>query len=232
MDSHNYLTYIELIFNSEYFIDCSQFTRILRPMIAKLPDTESELIRNQILDAAEQRLRTYGYGKTTMAEIASDAGMSAANLYRYFENKLDIGAALAQRCFSERLALLQAVVDKTDVSAIQKLEDFVIANLRYTHTQFSEAPQVNELVDIIVAERCELIQAKIETDMNLISAILRYGMQTGEFAIDDLKTTSQSVMHAIVKFNVPLFMTMYPLDEFEQHARNLATLLVRGLHAK
>ena len=71
-------------------------------MMSKTAEQESGQIRTDILDAAEQRLRTYGYGKTTMAEIATDVGMSAANLYRYFENKLDIGAALAQRCFCER----------------------------------------------------------------------------------------------------------------------------------
>ena len=198
-------------------------------MTAKTAEQESEQIRSDILDAAEKRLRTYGYGKTTMAEIATDVSMSAANLYRYFDNKLDIGAALAQRCFSERLTILQAVVERHDLSATQKLEEFVVANLRYTHTQFSEAPKVNELVDIIIAERCEIIQAKIETDLRLINSILHEGVQSGEFVIDDSAATAQAVMHATVKFSVPLFMTMYPLDEFERHARNLVALLVKGL---
>lgn len=201
-------------------------------MIAKLPDQESSQIRADILDAAEQRIRTYGYGKTTMVEIATDVGMSAANLYRYFENKLDIGAALAQRCFGERFALLQAVVDRQNLSASQTLEAFVIENLRYTHTQFSKFPKVNELVDIIITQRGDLIQTKIENDRGLIIIILQSGLQSGEFAIDDLDTTSQAVLHAIVRFSVPLFMTMYPLDEFEQHARDLVKLLVRGLSTR
>jgi AcrR family transcriptional regulator len=53
--------------------------------------------RLQILDAAHRRFSAYGFGKTTMAEIADDVGMSAANLYRYFENKLDLGAAAWKR---------------------------------------------------------------------------------------------------------------------------------------
>jgi len=201
-------------------------------MIAKIPEQESAQIRSQILDAAEQRLRTYGYGKTTMVEIATDVGMSAANLYRYFENKLDIGAALAQRCFSVRFDVLQEVVEQQDISATAKLEAFVITTLRYTHTQFGEAPKVNELVDIIVAERCEVIQAKIENDLKLINVILESGVQSGEFVIDNIQTTAQAIQHATVKFSVPLFMSMYPLEEFEQHARNLVKLLVQGLSAK
>ena len=53
-----------------------------------------EEIQQRILHAAEERFQQYGYNKTTMAEIARDCDMSAANLYRYFENKLAIGAAL------------------------------------------------------------------------------------------------------------------------------------------
>lgn len=201
-------------------------------MNAKTQEQESELIRSEILDAAEQRLRTYGYGKTTMAEIATDVGMSAANLYRYFDNKLDIGAALAQRCFRARFDLLQAVVEREDLTASQKLEEFVVTNLQYTHTQFSEAPKVNELVDIIVAERCEIIQAKIESDLKLINQILQEGINKREFAIENMQTTAQAVLHATVKFSVPLFMTMYPLDEFEKHARDLVALLISGLSNK
>ena len=51
----------------------------------------------RILAAAYARFQRFGFGKTTMAEIAGDCGMSAANLYRYFENKEDIGVHTA-RC--------------------------------------------------------------------------------------------------------------------------------------
>jgi len=201
-------------------------------MIAKIHEQESEQIRAQILDAADKRLRTYGYSKTTMAEIATDVSMSAANLYRYFENKLDIGAALAQRCFRDRLTTLQEVVNRPGGTASTRLEDFVITNLRYTHTQFAEAPKVNELVDIIVAERCDIIQTKIENDLTLIKIILNAGLQSGEFEIKDIQSTALAIQHATVKFSVPLFMTMYPLEEFELHARSLVKLLVQGLRAR
>ena len=194
------------------------------------PDTEQ--VRNEILDAAEQRLRTYGYGKTTMAEIAQDVNMSAANLYRYFENKLDIGAALAQRCFATRHTVLQEVVDQPGQSAAEKLEAFILVLLRHTHNQFSEAPRINELVEVILSERRELIEQKLESDFKMIQQILDHGVQCGEFSIDDMQTTTLAVQNAMVKFSVPIFMKMYPLDEFEQHARELTSLLIEGLSAK
>ncbi|MEE9229856.1 MAG: helix-turn-helix domain-containing protein, partial [Acidobacteriota bacterium] len=41
--------------------------------------------RREILQAARRRLEHYGYEKTTMAEIASDAGMAVGTLYQYFK---------------------------------------------------------------------------------------------------------------------------------------------------
>lgn len=54
-----------------------------------------ESIKTQILDAAMNRFARFGFGKTTMAEIAKECDMSAGNLYRYYENKAEIAAGCA-----------------------------------------------------------------------------------------------------------------------------------------
>ena len=81
------------------------------------PIPEGEQVRRRILDAAEARFRVFGYRKTTMAEIAEDVDMSAANLYRYFEDKQDIAAACAGRCMGGRAELLREVVKRPGLAA-------------------------------------------------------------------------------------------------------------------
>ena len=49
-----------------------------------------------ITAAARSRFQRFGYAKTSMQEIAADCGMSAANLYRYYDGKLAIGLAVAR----------------------------------------------------------------------------------------------------------------------------------------
>ncbi len=73
-------------------------------------------VREKILAAAEKRFRSYGFGKTTMAEIAGDIDMSTANLYRYYENKLAIGTAMAGKCFCEREEFLKEIVSRTGLT--------------------------------------------------------------------------------------------------------------------
>ena len=81
----------------------------------------TEEISTQILNAAEARFRSYGFGKTTMAEIASDIDMSTANLYRYFENKLAIGSAMAGRCFNEREIVLNEIVSRPGITESERM---------------------------------------------------------------------------------------------------------------
>jgi AcrR family transcriptional regulator len=60
-------------------------------------DAEKTAMTARILDAALERFTTHGISTTTMGELAIDAGISRAWLYRNFENREAILAALAAR---------------------------------------------------------------------------------------------------------------------------------------
>lgn len=186
-------------------------------------------IRTQILDAAESRFRTYGFGKTTMAEIASDVDMSTANLYRFYENKLDIGSAMATRCFIERESYLTGVLQQEGLTAAQRFEAFVVEMLRYMHAQFSQQPKISELVDVIITKRPDLVQEQIASDNRMLKIVLQKGIESGEFAVSDINEVSKYVLAAIVKFSSPFFMAMYPIEELEQVAKGVVGLILNGL---
>ena len=192
-------------------------------------DLEADSIREQIIDAAQARFRFYGYRKTTMAEIAADVAMSAANLYRYFENKQDIAAACAKRYLLDRIAFLREIVQRPGLAATERLEAFVVGVLRYTHEVTAEQPKINELVETIASERQELVYWKADAECALIGEILLQGIKDREFDIADPLVTARAVHSSLALFQVPLFMAIYPLPEFERRARELVALLLRGL---
>ena len=188
-----------------------------------------EETRQLILEAAFKRFGHYGYNKTTMVEIARDVDMSAANLYRYFENKQEIAAACANLCMSERIDLLRQAARQPGLNAAERLENFVKTMLYHCHQAFSEEAKINEVVAFITNERADIIHQKIAAQRALIAEILAYGNETGEFDIRDVITTAQAVHAALVLFDVPLFMSLYPLPEFEEKATAVVKLLIQGL---
>ena len=185
--------------------------------------------REQILNAANSRFQQYGYGKTTMAEIAGDLSMSAANLYRYFHNKQDIGAGLALRCFAEKEELLRDVLRRPGLTATQRLQEFILTLVRYIHGQCSNRPRIHELVEAVASHRADIVARKHQGERALIAEILAEGNRSGEFAIQDVVTTAETVLATLALFSVPLFMQAYPLQAFEDKAVKVAALLVGGL---
>ncbi len=62
------------------------------------PGEEPEVDRRtQILDAAERSFVGTGFHRTTMQDVAAEAGMSPGNLYRYFPSKDALVAGLCER---------------------------------------------------------------------------------------------------------------------------------------
>lgn len=203
-------------------------------MNTSAPQSQSQLedIREKILDAAERRFRSYGYGKTTMSEIAGDAGMSAANLYRYFENKQEIGAACADRCICTRLGQIKAAVRVPGQSAGQRLLSYVLTAFHSNLEMIEEQTKISELVEFVTSEHKELVQQKIEGRVSLLAEILAYGNETGEFEVDDVVLTARAVYASFSLFDVPMFAHLFPKAEFEALAEQVVTLILRGLNKR
>ena len=53
-------------------------------------ERQAELLKKEILEAALEVFKEYGYEKATTKKIAERAEVSEGTLYNYFENKRDI----------------------------------------------------------------------------------------------------------------------------------------------
>ena len=71
--------------------------------------------RALILDAFERCILRAGFHRTTMQDVAKEAGMSAGNLYRYFVSKESLVSGLAERDRERYFADFQKVAEAPDV---------------------------------------------------------------------------------------------------------------------
>lgn len=191
--------------------------------------TTTEQIRQRILEIARKRFSRYGFGKTAMADIADDAGMSTANLYRYFSNKVDIFDACAQVCIQESLEKQRQSITGDNLSAEQKLLQLVLTMIALTHEETADNDHLHEAVTMIATEKPAIVQKKLETQQGIIMEILAHGNVCGEFSVSDIANTAKTILSALTLFDVPLFVDLYPKEEFEQRAKEIVALLIRGL---
>ncbi len=188
--------------------------------------------QERILLAAEGRFEFYGYNKTTMAEIADDLSMSAANLYRYFRNKKSIAEECVKRCIDARISSLRSVVLRADISPSEKLEAFILKCLHVSYAQLQDKPRINEMVISISQGSFELVEYKINQERALLVEIIAEGNSSGEFSIIAMEDRAAAVHTSILLFDIPLFMGLYSLQEFEVMARQSTSLILHGLLAR
>jgi hypothetical protein len=70
-------------------------SRMERPVRRRT--TGHDEVRGRILDAAEGHFRRLGHRKTSVADIASELGMSPANVYRFFPSSDAINKSICMR---------------------------------------------------------------------------------------------------------------------------------------
>jgi len=191
----------------------------------------SEETKEQIIKAAEARFSEYGHGKTTMAEIAKDCQMSAANLYRYFESKEDIAVEIGNHCTNKKQALLREIVQRQNVSVSERLETMIVEQLRYTYNLVSKQPHISEIVESICGTRTDVVNCYKEAQQGIWTELLTAGNESGEFDLADPEATSEMIQTATIKFCYPPLMLQeeLSLEALEGQARGLARLIIRGL---
>ncbi|MEC4678901.1 MAG: TetR/AcrR family transcriptional regulator [Nitrospirota bacterium] len=187
--------------------------------------------KQQIIDVADKRFRRYGFGKTTMAEIAKDCNMSAANLYRYFENKETIGVTICQMCLSEKETLGKEVLKREGLNAAGRLETFFFEILQATHNLCANDHHLFELVAFISKEHVGLVKRHQETLRAFLAEILAEGNRSGEFEVADIVSTADTILLAMVHFCYPplVMMETYSFKQLVQAEKAVVTLLVQGL---
>ena len=189
--------------------------------------------RLAILQAAAERILHYGYNKTTMSEIASDCGMSAGNIYRFYPSKIDIAEAMTRNFNAETHAGYTSILRDSGRSPSRKLRDFFAFRLERTFRTFEKHPKLMELAEIMARERPEFLAEEHAQERIQIEKILEEGQISGDFAPPaDLTITADLVQCAMMKFRIPQLWTTEQLDALQAEMDGLLGLIFTGLSAR
>ena len=141
--------------------------------------------RQRILEAARKRFRYYGVRKTTMQEIASDAGVAVGTLYLYFKDKDDLLVACTDEYVSRHRRQAEAIL-ACDASAADKLRRYVLDRFRASQaTRAGGDRPAAELQREVLRVRPERRLEEGRMMAEYFVRILRLGMETGELYSDD-----------------------------------------------
>jgi len=136
--------------------------------------------RQRILEAARKRFRYYGFKKTTMQEIARDAGVAGGTLYHYFKDKDELLVAGTEEYVRRHRRQAEAIL-ASDAPAADKLRRFVLDRFRAAQaTRTGGFAPAAELLREVLRVRPERRVEEGRMMAEYFARILRSGVETGE----------------------------------------------------
>lgn len=192
-------------------------------------DPEHEM-RRRILAATEARFRHYGYNKTTVADIASDLGVSTAYIYKFFASKLAICEAMVGEMVARIGAALEEVASGP-APASEKLRRLYRTTLERSLALYFEDRRMHDLVRVGLDARYQAVDRFKEQMRACARRIVEEGRASGEF---ETRTPVGDVVDAIwialVPFAHPSVLEhLHDSIDLDRHARHMADLALRGM---
>ncbi len=185
-------------------------------------------IRDQIIAAADEHFSRYGYGKTTVADLAKTIGFSKAYIYKFFESKQAIGETICAKCLGSVTAAVQEALVESK-SATEKLRR-LLKTIAIVTTEIAFSDQkIYEIAAYSCAEKWSSATNYIEEIGGIVTDIILEGRASGEF---ERKTPIDEAVRAIMMVFQPFMnpvMLQYNLDAVPEGANEVASLVLRSL---
>lgn len=155
--------------------------------------------RDDLLAAAARRFVTVGIRRTTMEDIAAEAGAGKATLYRHFANKDAVIDALLAR-EAERFERRLRAAAASGPSAVEQLERAFVAGVAFfvDHPVLTrgrdEEPAV--LLPRITADGGPLVRRGLDLFADLVAG----GVERGELREVDARMTAEVLMRLVLSY--------------------------------
>ena len=186
--------------------------------------------RQQILQAADEHFRLYGYRKTTLADIAKSIHLSTPYLYKFFDSKQAIGEAMCWHCLSAVLAQLEESIALTN-SPVDKLRRIFMGLEQIAWQLLNEQKKIYELVSASFEEHWESVGRFKEGLVELVRKVVIQGRESGEFERKTpLEETSRAIARMTELFYHPSFVEQAGKSQ-EEEALAVANVAIRSLTA-
>ena len=189
------------------------------------------LTRDRVLDAAEEALRRYGPGKTTVVDVARALGVSHGTVYRHVASKAELLDAVLERWLSRMNPPLAAIVEESGPAA-DRLLRWLTTLMRIKHDKAGTDPDLFAAYALVSADARHVIQAHVSELVGQMAAIVADGMERREFAHGDPATVALGVWNATSRFHHPAHAAEWAAEPVEQSFEAVWNLLLLGLSAR
>ena len=185
-------------------------------------------VRDQIVAAATDHFRLYGYEKTTVSDLAKAIGYSKAYIYKFFESKQAIGELICANCLHQIEMDVRAAIDEAEHPP-EKLRRMFKVAVEASLRLFFDDRKLYDIAASAAIERWTAVHIFEERIQSMLLDVLRQGRESEDFErktpLDETVTAIYLVMRPYLN---PLLL-QYSLDHTDAAPAQLSSLVLRSL---
>jgi AcrR family transcriptional regulator len=195
----------------------------------KIPH-EKEL---RILEAASVLFARYGLRKTSIDEIAQQAGLGKGTIYLYFKSKEELFARIVQG-FGDRLIEGLRQIEQEESDPREQLRCFIRVRMQFLADRMNEAgvscEVMKEFEDTETsAPVAPIVQSFRAQQIQILEAILRRGLVRGAMRCEDAHMMATTMMCALEAFSRTWAFAAWEQTSLGAKMDTIATLFLRGV---
>ena len=184
--------------------------------------------RSLILAAADRLLRHYGAQKTTVSDVAREAGVGVGSVYLEFPSKEAIVEELSRGRHREVLDAMRSAAADAPRPWSERLPRALDARLDAFYALVDAGTHACDLVHC-VSPAVKTAQVSFHhAELALVADLLRRGAEAGELDVADPEAVAGTILRAYASFGLPWIASR---DRAETRAAqaSMHQLLLQGL---
>ncbi len=172
----------------------------LRP---RTPMNDASQRRAIILRVADRLFRHYGPQKTTVADVAREAGVGVGTVYLEFPSKDVLVEELSRARYKAVLGAMQEAATAVGRAPPEQLTGALDARLEAYLAIREEGAHACDLVHCVSAAVKSAQKSFYEQELELVADVLQRGSMAGELEVDNVALTASVVLRAYATFTLP-----------------------------
>lgn len=185
-------------------------------------------VAEALVGATGRLMERFGYRKTSMEEIASEAGVSRATAYLYFPSKEAMLTAWLDRRGRERFAVLREIVE-SEPDPVRRVREVMLRRIEFSlDGARSWGDWIDELLTAVRLApeewRRQLLQEETSLLVDTLALPCFHCPVSPQATVELLSLATQGILHSHLGRN-----RLDDRDEIRQQAEQLIDLLLRGI---
>jgi len=167
--------------------------------VGKHRRTKSEDTREKILGAAIQRFSKFGYRRTSIDDVAEEAGVARATVYLYWRRKEDLFVAGLERFNVHSWNLAETAAAKKGPAA-ERIRAMIMTQYGVTADIVHGMPSGHELFQANLHFGRAVVEECLRHGEKLLTGLLQQGIRDGEFDLRRSSRHAADIARIIVSF--------------------------------